>query len=406
MTYIQKNTREFRNSSTALFLGAFNTFAILYSTQPIFTNLAEEFNLSPASASLSLSAASMTLAISLLIVGSISEVYGRKIIMSASITLSSVLAIITAFVPNYTSLLAIRVLQGFASAGLPAIAMAYISEEFEPKNVGAAMGLYISGNTVGGMAGRLIIGTLTNMFNWRFALGCIGIVGLTNSILFLKLLPSSKNFVPRKLEINNLMKTLINHVKNTRLLCLYGMGFLLMGSFVSLYNYIGFELIAPPYNVNPTLVSFIFVLYLVGTFSSTFLSRMSDTYGRFNIIRISMVLMLIGASTTLMNSLAMKILGIGILTFGYFGCHSIISAWVGRIASHDKAQASSLYLFFYYAGSSVGGTTSGLFLESKLKKKKLAEFSKLYLYTTSNFSHTTSIFSSACFPIAFDSLEK
>lgn len=364
MTYIQKNTREFRNSSTALFLGAFNTFAILYSTQPIFTNLAEEFNLSPASASLSLSAASMTLAISLLIVGSISEVYGRKIIMSASITLSSVLAIITAFVPNYTSLLVIRVLQGFASAGLPAIAMAYISEEFEPKNVGAAMGLYISGNTVGGMAGRLIIGTLTNMFNWRLALGCIGIVGLTNSILFLKLLPSSKNFVPRKFEINNLIKTLINHVKNTRLLCLYGMGFLLMGSFVSLYNYIGFELIAPPYNVNPTLVSFIFVLYLVGTFSSTFLSRMSDTYGRFSIIRISMVMMLFGASITLLNSLVMKILGIGILTFGYFGCHSIISAWVGRIASHDKAQASSLYLFFYYAGSSVGGTTSGLFLES------------------------------------------
>lgn len=364
MTYIQKNTREFRNSSTALFLGAFNTFAILYSTQPIFTNLAEEFNLSPASASLSLSAASMTLAISLLIVGSISEVYGRKIIMSASITLSSVLAIITAFVPNYTSLLVIRVLQGFASAGLPAIAMAYISEEFEPKNIGAAMGLYISGNTVGGMAGRLIIGTLTNMFNWRFALGCIGIVGLTNSFLFLKLLPSSKNFVPRKLEIYNLIKTLINHVKNTKLLCLYVMGFLLMGSFVSLYNYIGFELIAPPYNLNPTLVSFIFVLYLVGTFSSTFLSRMSDTYGRFNIIRISMVLMLIGASTTLMNSLVMKILGIGILTFGYFGCHSIISAWVGRIASHDKAQASSLYLFFYYAGSSVGGTVSGLFFES------------------------------------------
>lgn len=364
MTYIQKNTREFRNSSTALFLGAFNTFAILYSTQPIFTNLAEEFNLSPASASLSLSVASMTLAVSLLLVGSISEVYGRKIIMSASITLSSVLAILTSIVPNYTSLLVIRVLQGFASAGLPAIAMAYISEEFEPKNVGAAMGLYISGNTVGGMAGRLIIGTLTNLFNWRLALLCIGIVGLTNSILFLKLLPTSKNFVPRKLEINNLIKSLINHVKNPRLLCLYGMGFLLMGSFVSLYNYIGFELIAPPYNLNPTLVSFIFVLYLVGTFSSTFLSRMSDTYGRFNIIRISMVLMLSGAFTTLGNSLVLKILGIGILTFGYFGCHSIISAWVGRIASHDKAQASSLYLFFYYAGSSIGGTTSGLFLES------------------------------------------
>ncbi|MGB4438812.1 MAG: MFS transporter [Sedimentibacter sp.] len=364
MTFIQKNTKEFRNSSIALFLGAFNTFAILYSTQPIFTNLADEFNLSPATASLSLSVASMTLAISLLLVGSISEVYGRKPIMSASIILSSVLAILTAFVPNYPSLLAIRVLQGLASAGLPAIAMAYISEEFDPKSVGIVMGMYISGNTVGGMAGRLIIGTLTNIFNWRLALGCIGIVGLINSILFFKLLPNSKNFVPRKLEILSLIKSLTNHVKNPKLLCLYGMGFLLMGSFVSLYNYIGFELIAPPYNLNPTLVSFIFVLYLVGTFSSTFLSKKSVTHGRFKIIRLSMICMLIGACTTLGESLLLKILGIGILTFGYFGCHSIISAWIGRIATHDMAQASSLYLFFYYAGSSVGGTISGIFLES------------------------------------------
>jgi len=364
MTFIQKNTKEFRNSSIALFLGAFNTFAILYSTQPIFTNLADEFNLSPASASLSLSAASMTLAISLLLVGSISEVYGRKPIMSASIILSSILAILTAFVTNYQSLLTIRVLQGFTSAGLPAIAMAYISEEFDPKSIGVVMGMYISGNTVGGMAGRLIIGTLTNIFNWRLALGCIGIVGLTNSIIFFKLLPNSKNFVPRKLEIVSLIKSLINHIRNPKLLCLYGMGFLLMGSFVSLYNYIGFELIAPPYNLNPTLVSFIFVLYLVGTFSSTFLSKKSVAHGRFKIIRLSMICMLIGASTTLGESLLLKILGIGILTFGYFGCHSIISAWVGRIATHDMAQASSLYLFFYYGGSSVGGTTSGIFFES------------------------------------------
>ncbi len=364
MTYIQKNTKEFRNSNIALFLGAFNTFAILYSTQPIFPNLAEEFKLSPAGASLSLSVASMTLAISLLLVGSMSEVYGRKPIMSFSMIFSSVLAILISFVPNYNSLLAIRVLQGFASAGLPAIAMAYISEEFEPKSVGVAMGLYISGNTVGGMSGRLIIGTLTNIFNWRLALGCIGIIGLINSILFFKLLPNSKNFVPRKFEIINLIKSLINHVKNPKLLFLYGMGFLLMGSFVSLYNYIGFELIAPPYNVNPTLVSFIFVLYLVGTFSSTFLSKKSIKHGRFKIIRLSMVCMLVGAFITLGESLLLKVLGIGILTFGYFGCHSIISAWVGRIATHDKAQASSLYLFFYYAGSSVGGTTSGIFLES------------------------------------------
>lgn len=364
MTYIQKNTREFLNTNIALFLGAFNTFAILYSTQPIFPNLAKEFNLSPATASLSLSSASMTLAISLLLLGSISEVFGRKSVMSVSIVLSSLLSMLTAFVPNYNSLIAIRIMQGFAFAGLPAIAMAYIGEEVDPKSVSAAMGLYIGGNTVGGMSGRLIIGTLANLFNWRLALLCIGILGLINSMIFVKLLPKSRNFSARKFEIINLTKSLIEHVKNPKLLCLYAIGFLLMGSYVSLYNYIGFVLIAPPYNMNPTLVSFIFVLYLVGTFSSSFLSRMSDKYGKFEIIRFSIVCMISGALITLGRSILFKILGIGLLTFGYFGCHSIISATVGRIATNNKAQASSLYLFFYYAGSSIGGTTSGIFFES------------------------------------------
>jgi MFS transporter, YNFM family, putative membrane transport protein len=49
------------------------------------------------------------------------------------------------------------------------------------------------------------------------------------------------------------------------------------------------------------------------------------------------------------------------LTFGFFGGHSTASSWVGRLATHDRAQASSLYLFFYYVGSSIGGTAAGTF---------------------------------------------
>jgi YNFM family putative membrane transporter len=364
MEHDKSYRKRFRNANIALFLGAFNTFAIMNSTQPILPNLASEFSLLPASASLSQSVTTLTLAFCLLIAGSISEVYGRKVIMSISAVASSILAILSGFSTTFDMLLVIRVLQGIALAGLPAIAMAYISEEFDRKDIPFAMGLYISGNTIGGMSGRLIIGLLANIFTWRSALIFIGVIGVINSIGFVIFLPESKNFTAKRMDVRSLTGSLIGHITNPRLLLIYGMSFLMMGSFVSIYNYIGFELISPPYLLDKRLVSFVFLIYLTGTFSSTFLSSLSAKHRRSHIIIPSMLIMIIGIAMTLSGILLLTILGVALFTFGFFGCHPINSAWVAGIAKSSKAQASSLYLFFYYAGASVGGTVSGIFYQS------------------------------------------
>lgn len=361
MNYIEKGSKEFKKVNIALFAGGFSTFAVLYSTQPLLPYLSREFGISPTTSSLSLSATTITLALSLLIVGSLSEALGRKEIMTFSMFSASILAVLTGFVPNFHFLLVLRILQGFALSGLSAIAMAYLSEEIEGKNLGIAMGIFISGNSLGGMTGRIIIGILTDIFNWRVALCSIGLLSLAASILFVVELPHSKHFEPRTMEVWKLSKSLFSHLKNPKLLFLFGIGFLLLGSLVSMYNYIGFQLIAPPYCLNQTLVSFIFVLYLMGTFSSTWMGRQADKHGHQKILLSALFIMFIGASITLSMSLILKILGIALLTFGFFGGHSIASSWVGHIATHDKAQAASLYLFFYYVGSSVGGTAGGTF---------------------------------------------
>lgn len=361
MSYIEKGSKEFQKANIALFAGGFSTFAILYSTQPLLPYLSKEFHISPSTASLSLSASTITLALSLLIVGSLSEAWGRKRIMTFSMFIASILAVFTGFAPNFHYLLVLRILQGFVLSGLSAIAMAYLGEEIEKKSLGMAMGMFISGNSLGGMFGRITIGIFTDIFNWRIALCIIGVLSLAASILFLIELPPSKHFQPRTLEINKLLKSMVNHLKNPKLLCLFGIGFLLLGSLVSLYNYISFQLIAPPYSLSSTLVGFIFVLYLMGTFSSTWMGRLADKHGHQKVLWSALIIMLAGVSITLSISLILKIIGIAMLTFGFFGGHSIASSWVGRLAVHDKAQAASLYLFFYYVGSSIGGTVGGTF---------------------------------------------
>ena len=130
---------------------------------------------------------------------------------------------------------------------------------------------------------------------------------------------------------------------------------MLLGAFVTLYNYIGYRLMAPPYALSQAAVGLLFSVYLVGTFSSTFIGHLAGRRGRRKVLWTMFVIMLAGLALTMAGSLALIIAGLAVITFGFFGGHSIVSSWVGRRAGNAKAQASSMYLFAYYLGSSLAG---------------------------------------------------
>lgn len=361
MDFIKKGTKEFTLTNLALFAAGFITFANLYITQPLMPQFSKDYGISPAAASLSLSVTTIVLAFSLLLFGSLSEAWGRKKLMTISIVAASLLTIALAFSSTFEVLLILRIAQGFAFAGVPAIAMAYLGEEMEPASLGVAMGLYISGNSVGGLAGRIIMGTMTDLHSWQAGMIALGLLSLVISVYFVWALPASTHFKPRPLQLNALTKSLFQHTKDPGLVCLFGIAFLLMGSFVTLYNYIGYKLLEPPYSLSTALVGWIFIVYLVGTFSSAWFGSLSDRFGKQRVLYIGIGTMLTGTLLTSPVNLWVKLIGITIFTFGFFGAHSIASSWVSGRAKQDKAQASSLYLFAYYAGSSVGGTVGGFF---------------------------------------------
>ena len=361
MAHIHKGTKEFTKTNLALFAAGFITFANLYVTQPLLPSFSDEFGITPATASLSLSIATITLAFSLILFGSLSEAWGRKVIMTISIVASSLLTLVLAFSPSFESLLLLRAVQGFLLAGVPAIAMAYLGEEIDASSLGIAMGLYISGNSIGGLAGRIIMGTMTDLFTWRIGILTLGGLSIFICLYFVWALPPSKHFTARPLNFVALTKSLFQHMKDPGLVSLFGIAFTLMGGFVTLFNYISYKLLDEPYSLSATLVGWIFIIYLVGTFSSTWFGSLSDRFGRQPVLVAGIFIMFSGALLTIPVHLVIKILGITIFTFGFFGAHSIASGAVSFRAKKDKAQASSLYLFAYYFGSSLGGTTGGFF---------------------------------------------
>ncbi|MEK4027031.1 MULTISPECIES: MFS transporter [Bacillaceae] len=359
--HIQQGTPAFKKANFALFAAGFITFANLYITQPLLPIFTKEFHVTPTMASLSLSLTTLSLAFGLLIFGSLSEAWGRKNIMSICIVIASLLTLVVAFSPSFKLLLMLRIIQGFAFAGIPSIAMAYLGEEIEGRSLGVAMGLYISGNSIGGLAGRVLMGTITDLVSWTAGMILLGSISLIACVYFMWALPPSKHFVSQPLALRPLFRSLMSHLKDPVLVSLFLIAFFLMGSFVTVFNYLGFKLTEPPYYLSMTIIGWIFLVYLVGTFSSTWFGILADRYGRPLLILTGTVLMLCGVLLTLPIPIFYKLIGIVIFTFGFFGAHSVASGLVSRHATHDIAQASSLYLFAYYLGSSVGGATGGVF---------------------------------------------
>nr|WP_084488315.1 MFS transporter [Pseudomonas sp. CFII64] len=360
-TYIEKDTPMFMRTVLALFSGGFATFALLYCVQPMMPVLSREFSINAAQSSLILSVSTAMLALGLLITGPISDRLGRKPVMVLSLFSAAIFTLAGGMVPSWEGVLITRALVGLSLSGLAAVAMTYLSEEIHPNHIGLAMGLYIGGNAIGGMSGRVITGVLIDYVSWHAAIMVVGGLALIAAAVFWKILPESRNFRARSLHPRSLLEGFVVQFRDAGLPLLFIEAFLLMGSFVTLFNYIGYRLLAEPYHLSQAVVGLFSVVYLSGIYSSAKIGSLADKLGRRQVLWAVIVMMLIGVSLTMFTPLPMVIIGVLLFTFGFFGAHSVASSWIGRRAITAKGQASSLYLFSYYVGSSVAGTGGGVF---------------------------------------------
>ncbi|AHG22443.1 membrane protein [Chania multitudinisentens RB-25] len=364
LPYIERGTTQFRRVTLALFSAGLATFALLYCVQPILPVLSQDFGISPAESSLSLSFATGLLAFGLMFTGPLSDAIGRKSVMVTSLLLAAICTLVCAFMTSWHGILLMRALIGLSLSGVAAVGMTYLSEEIHPSVVAFSMGLYISGNSIGGMSGRLVTGVLTDFFSWRISLAVIGLFALAAACMFWRILPASRHFRASSLRPHTLLVNFKLHWHDKGLPLLFAEGFLLMGSFITLFNYIGYRLLSNPYYFSQATVGLLSVVYLTGSYSSPKAGVLTSRFGRGAVLVIAILMMLLGILTTALAPIAAVFIGMMLFTAGFFAAHSVASSWIGRRARRAKGQASSLYLFCYYAGSSIAGALGGVFWHS------------------------------------------
>ncbi|WP_293787561.1 MFS transporter, partial [uncultured Aeromicrobium sp.] len=333
-------------------------FGMLYSTQPLLPQIGDAFEVSATAAALTVSAGTGGLAATVVAATWLGQRLGRARVMRIGLTVAVVAQLISTTMPTFELLLVSRGILGLALAGLVGVAMGHVGAEVHPAGLGQAMGLYVAGNSIGGVLGRLVTSGVSEFASWRVADAALGLCAAAATIAFVLLLPPSGQVPERRLPSRprvDLQAWLRPHIWALALV-----PFLLMGGFVALYNYLTYRLVAPPFSLSPAVVGLVFLAYLAGSVASAVAGRAADRIGRLRAIAVCLSLMALGIVATLPEVLWMVVAGLVTLTAGFFGAHAVASGWMPLVARGLGPLASGVYVSAYYAGSSILGAAVGL----------------------------------------------
>jgi len=328
-------------------------FLTLYAPQPILPMLADLFHASRLTISLTITAATLGVAVAAPIVGRIADRAGRKRIIVLSTLALGVTTLLAATSASLGSLLFWRFLQGLATPGVFSVTTAYIHDEWPPHRAALALSAYVSGTIAGGFGGRAITGFVAEHWSWQRAFLLLGCINLCVAAYLAARLPAESEFALPGAPVS-MQHAVLQHLRDPRLLSAYGVGFFVLFSQVAMFTYVTFHLAAPPFSLSPGMLGSIFAVYLVGAVATpAAFSRMTPG-GHRAMILCSSILTVAGALLTLGPRLWVVVAGLAICCSGVFISQATATSFVGTTATRNRALALGLYVTIAVQISGVG----------------------------------------------------
>ena len=352
-------------ATIAIMLAGIAAFLNLYATQPLLPMLVRIFGTSKAAVGMTVSAATIGVALSAPFCGLIAERVGRKRVIVTSTLLLTVPTLLASTATSLPMLILWRFLQGLVMPGIFGVAIAYIAEEWPAANVASAMSLYVSATVLGGFLGRILPGyAATHRIissiapNWRIGFVLIAACDLIFGALIARWLPRDR----KSATVARASGGMLRHLRNPRLVATYVVGFNVLFSLVAVFTYITFHLAAAPYLLTPAQLSSLFVVYLAGLIVTPLAGIGIGRAGSRPVLIVAVIGSMIGVLLTLLHSLPLIVLGLILCSSGVFVCQSASTSYIQTAAAAGgRSSAAGLYVACYYAGGSVSGVLPGFF---------------------------------------------
>ena len=344
----------------AVFLCGTMAFLNLYCTQPLLPMFSRIFHASEAAASTTVSASTLGVAISGLLLAFFAERVDRKKNIVFSMVVMAVFSLLTALATTLSTLAVLRFFEGLVTPGVFIITIAYVTEEWPAKLVPRVMSFYVAGTVFGGFMGRLLGGLIASDFGWKSVFIVLGLIGLCGAAATHKVLhPAHVHVHPHQTE--SFAKPLLRNLRDRRLLATFAIGFCMLYTLVGMFSYITFYLAAAPFELSTAELSWLFAVYLCGLAvtiaTGTVLPRVGLRYGMLG----ALSLCITGIALTLVPSLAVIALGLAIICSGVFIGQTCANSFLGHAApAGSRVSATGMYICTYYVGGTIGGILPGL----------------------------------------------
>lgn len=353
----QPGSAGFRRLNLAMGLVGLAGFGLLYATQPVLPELSREFGVPAATASLSVSATTGALALLVMPATLLGLRLGRVRLIRGGLLAAVLLTFLAAVAPTFPLLVVLRGLGGAALACAVAVAMGHVAAEVHPRGLASAMGLYVAGNSLGGVGGRLVTAVLSDLVSWRWAVAGLAAVALVAAAAAWWLLPDPLPVAPEHARHEAGFVALL---RDPTVLAALVVPFVLMGGFVAMFNYLTYRLAAPPFALPPAVIGLVFLSYLSGSATSVLAGSWAGRVGRGPVLLGAVAVMGGGLALTLPDAVPAVVAGLVLFTAGFFAAHAVASGWAPVVGAASPSRASGLYVTAYYAGSSVLGSLTGL----------------------------------------------
>ncbi|WP_169253495.1 MFS transporter [Brevibacterium sp. 'Marine'] len=401
-----------RRTVAAVFLAGIAVFLVLYETQGLLPAIRDAYGIDGPTASLTVSATNVAMACFLIPFSMLAPRIGHARQIGAGVIVAAILALVLPFTPTPELLIAVRFLQGLAIASVPATAMAYLSLRLPPAALPGAIGVYIAGNTIGGLCSRLLTGLASELLGWHGGLAFTAVVSLVFGLIVVWLLRHDLFSTARSRAVldtddadpSDADPTFTEAVDPGAVTAgdtadastvddgsrsagnaaddggagsarpprraiplrgglwrIYLTGFLCMIVFGGSFTMLGTRLQQDPWHLSEGAVALFFLIYLVGTVVTTYYGRLATQYPRARITLAGMVIALVGAGLTLVDSLVVIVIGMSLLTAGFFLGHTGASAAASAARPGvDSTRSAAIYLTVYYLGTSLGAWLSAV----------------------------------------------
>jgi len=343
----------------AVILCGLASFLDLWATQSLLPMLAEQLHATAVAVSFTVSMPPLAIALVAPWTGVVADVVGRKRAIVAAMFAMVVPTIMVGYSTTLDAIVFWRFCQGLFVPPIFAGTVAYIADEFPPREATGATGLYTAAGVFGGFLSRFLTALLAEHLGWRGAF--LGLALLTGAFALgvLVLMPRDRGFTSATSLLGSAGQ-MLRHLGDRRLVATYSVGFCVLFTNVTIFTFIAFHLAAPPFALSTAALGLLFATYLAGVITTPLAGRGVALLGRQRLVLIALAGWAAAMLVTLIPSLTAIVVGLALAASFGFMCQACSTSYVALTARQARSSAVGLYVTAYYLGGSVGGVAAGL----------------------------------------------